>query len=263
SPGAAPRPVLRRQPAEGLPRGWSARERTVQYAAPDGDGEKALTFCINSLQMKQPDARAMEFVRVAAGRVEVGEPDSPDRRVVELEEPIYMGTCDVTQAQYGEVMGENPSRFLGPDLPVQCVSPDEAEEFCRRLSQRDGVRYRLPSDSEWEYACRAGSTTQFWWGEHARDDTAWWGPHMGGRPRPVAQKLANRFGLFDIAGNVREWTRCEPKADSEGSMRRGYCLCGGPYYEGDWSLASHVRIDYPDRFDDHNQCGFRVVVDIE
>jgi formylglycine-generating enzyme required for sulfatase activity len=199
----------------------------------------------------------MEFVRVPAGRVEAGE------RTVELKAPIYLGSCEVTEAQYAEVMGENPSRFFGPNLPVQCVSWRDAEEFCRRLSERDGIRYRLPEDEEWEYACRAGATTRFWWGDRARDDTAWWGPHMGGRPSPVGQKFANRFGLFDMAGNVREWTRCEPSPESDGSMREGYCLRGGPYYEGDWSMASDVRIDYADRYTGWNQCGFRVAVDIE
>jgi hypothetical protein len=250
-------------PADGLPEGWTSEERTVQFAAPEGDGEKAVTFYRNNLTLTGTDKGEMELVRVPAGRVEVGEPGSEDHRIVELAGPLYMAACEVTEAQYAEIMGGNPSRFLGSNLPVQCVSPDEAEEFCRRLSERDGVRYRLPTDDEWEYACRAGSTTRFWWGDRARTDTAWWGPHMGGRPSPVGGKLANRFGLYDIAGNVREWTRCEPGPESEGSMRRGYCLCGGPYYEGDWSLASDVRIDYPDRYTDYNQCGFRVVVDVE
>jgi hypothetical protein len=257
------RDVAEAAPADGLPHGWTSQERTVQFAAPEGDGETTVAFYRNGLTMTGTGKQPMELVRVPAGRVEIGEPDSEEHRPVELEQPIYMGACNVTQAQYEEVTGRNPSRFLGPNLPVQCVSWRDAEEFCRRLSERDGVRYRLPTDGEWEYACRAGATTRFWWGERARDDTAWWGPHMGGRPAPVGRKLANRFGLFDIAGNVREWTRCEPDPDREGSMRHGYCLCGGPYYEGDWSLAAHVRIDYPARYAECNQCGFRVVVELE
>lgn len=257
------RAVSEAAPAEGLPEGWTSHERTVQFAAPEGDGQKGVIFFHNSLKMTGTGKQRMELVRVPAGRVEIGELGSEDRRVVELAGPIYMGACEVTEAQYAEVMGKNPSRFLGSDLPVQCVSWRDAEEFCRRLSERDGVRCRLPADEEWEYACRAGSTTRFWWGDRARDDTAWWGPHMGGRPFPVGQKLANRFGLFDMAGNVREWTRGEPDPDSEGSMRHGYGLRGGPYHEGDWSLASHVRIDCPDRYPEHNQCGFRVVVDAQ
>jgi predicted acyl esterase/formylglycine-generating enzyme required for sulfatase activity len=260
---AARRAIADAAPAQGLPAGWASAEHTVRYAAPEGDGEKAVTFYTNGLKVTGPREKLMEFVRIPAGTVEIGEEGSPGRRVVELAAPVYMAAYDVTEAQYAEVMGANPSRFLGPDLPVQCVSPQDAEEFCRRLSERDGVRYRLPRDGEWEYACRAGATTQFWWGERARNDTAWWGPHMGGRPQPVGLKLANRFGLFDMAGNVREWARCEPKAESQGSMRMGYCLVGGPYYEGDWSMAGNVRIDYPDRYTDYNQCGFRVVVDKE
>ena len=258
-PEPEPRPVSDAAPAEG----WTAHEHTVRFAAPGGDGEKTVNFYRNNLTMTGTGKERMELVRVPAGSVEIGDPDSEDRRVFELSKPFYMGACQVTEAQYAEVMGENPSRFLGPNLPVQCVSWGDAEEFCRRLSERDGVRYRLPTDEEWEYACRAGSTTRFWWGDEARDDTAWWGPHMGGRPSRVGLKLANRLGLFDMAGNVREWTRCRPDPDSQGSMRRGYCLRGGPYHEGDWSLASHVRIDYPDRYEECNQCGFRVVVDAD
>jgi len=256
-PAPERRPVSDAAPAHGLPEGWTSHERTVQFAAPEGDGERAVTVCRNNLTMTGAGKHGMELVRVPAGRVEVG------GRIIELARPIYMGACEVTEAQYAEVMDGNPSRFLGSNLPVQCVSWGDAEEFCRRLSERDGVRCRLPADGEWEYACRAGSVTRFWWGDRARDDTAWWGPHMGGRPSPVGQKLANRFGLFDMAGNVREWTRCDPDPDSEGSMRHGYCLRGGPYHEGDWSMASDVRIDYPDRYDGFNQCGFRVVVDVE
>ena len=86
---------------------------------------------------------------------------------------------------------------------------------------------------------------------------------MGGRPEPIGGKLANRFGLFDMTGNVREWTSAEPDADSEGSMRHGYGLRGGPYYEGDWSMASDVRIDLSGRYTAYNQCGFRVVIDVK
>ncbi len=266
---ATPRPepesraVAEAAPAKGLPQGWECRERTVEFATPEGDGEKALGFCLNNLEMTGTGKERMELVRIPAGRVEVGEPESEEHRVVELDGPVYMSACEVTEAQYAEVMDENPSRFLGPNLPVQCVSWEDAEEFCRRLSERDGVRYRLPTGEEWEYACRAGSTTRFWWGPQARHDTAWWGPHMGGRPSPVGRKLANRYGLFDMAGNVREWVRCAPDPESQGSMRDDYCLRGGPYYEGSWSLASDCRIDYPDRQDGYNQCGFRVVVDVE
>jgi len=257
------RTVAEAAPAHGLPEGWTARERTVRFAAPGGDGQTTITFYRNGLTLTGTGKQPMELVRVPAGRVEIGRPGSRDRRVIELAHPIYMGACEVTQAQYAEIMGQNPSRFLGANLPVECVSWRQAEEFCRRLSERDGVRYRLPTDQEWEYACRANSTTRFWWGDRVRDDTAWWGPHMGGRPSPVGQKLANRFGLFDMAGNVREWTRCEPDPDSEGSMRDGYCLRGGPYHEGDWSLASEIRIDYPRRYTGYNQCGFRVVVAVK
>jgi formylglycine-generating enzyme required for sulfatase activity len=118
---------------------------------------------------------------------------------------FYIGKYQITQAQWEAVMGENSSHFKGdPTLPVESVSWNGAKEFCRKLSQMTGKSYRLPSEAEWEYACRAGTT-----GDYAGDldALAWYSNNSGAKMHPVEQKQPNSFGLFDMHGNVWEW--CE------------------------------------------------------
>jgi formylglycine-generating enzyme required for sulfatase activity len=122
----------------------------------------------------------------------------------------------VTQEQWQAVMGNNPSHFKDDKRPVECVSWNDANSFCQKLSVLTETVYRLPSEAEWEYACRAGTTTKWWFGDSGNEleKYAWYDKNagvkllfFGGKTMPVGQKPANPFGLCDMHGNVWEW--CE------------------------------------------------------
>ncbi len=129
---------------------------------------------------------------------------------VTLTRPFWLGRTEVTQAQWTAVMGSNPSHFKGDDLPVEDVSSNDAMEFCRKLTEREraagrlpaGYGYTLPTEAQWEYACRAGTT-----GDYAGDldAMAWYDKNSGNTTHPVGMKKANTWGLYDMHGNVVEW----------------------------------------------------------
>ena len=138
---------------------------------------------------------------------------------VTLTKPFMLGTHEVTQAQYQKVMGTNQSNLKGRNNPVEMVNYDDASEFCRRLSElraekSAGRVYRLPTEAEWEFACRAGTTTRYSFGDNESElgQHAWWNGNSGKRTHPVGIKLPNALGLFDLHGNVREW--CQDRYES-------------------------------------------------
>jgi formylglycine-generating enzyme required for sulfatase activity len=144
-----------------------------------------------------------------------GEADrSTDERQheVTLSAGYWLGKYEVTQREYTEVMGSSPSHFKGDALPVENVSWEEAKEFCRKLTERErsagrlaeGYEYRLPTEAQWEYACRAGTRGAF---AGELSEMAWYGGNAGGKTQPVGKKRANDWGLHDMHGNVWEW--CE------------------------------------------------------
>ncbi len=158
-------------------------------------------------------ATGMEFVRIQPGEFMMG-CSSGDNQCYENEKPAYrvritkgfeMGKYEVTQAQWESVMGSNPSNFRGADRPVERVSWNDAQDFLQKLNSRqDGYRYRLPTEAEWEYAARAGTT-----GSYAGnlDAMAWYSINSGGQTHPVGQKQPNAWGLYDMHGNVWEWAQ--------------------------------------------------------
>ena len=247
---------------------------------------------------------SMEFVYIKPGSFMMGSPSSdPGHESNELQHKVtltkgfYMQTTEVTQGQWKAVMGNNPSRFknCGDNCPVERVSWNDMQAFIRKLNRKEGTnRYRLPTEAEWEYAARAGSTTAFanggisglhlspdsnldamgWYGINSYvsysgcDDLSEWIGHNCAGPNPVAMKQPNAWGLYDMHGNVLEWCQdrfaenypvssvIDPTGPSSGPWRvlRG----GGWNYIASWCRSAHREANEPGG---HRNCdGFRLVL---
>jgi formylglycine-generating enzyme required for sulfatase activity len=177
---------------------------------------QAPTPVVNSLGMKMAPIKAGAYL-FAGKRFEVWLFPQPGSFTVTLEHDYLLGLTEVTQDQYQKLMGANPSAFKGPTRPVECVSWDEAMEFCKRLSalpaeKAAGRGYSLPSERQWQYAARAGSENMFTYGSDDETKVATIAVCRDGytdvRPlttSPVAGKQPNEWGLYDVLGNVWEW----------------------------------------------------------
>ena len=147
----------------------------------------------------------------AADEPDRGDDEGPQTRVT-LTQNFFLGATDVTQGQYEAIMGTNPSDFkaVGKDAPVDSVSWSDAMAFCQKLTDREraagllpsGYIFTLPTEAQWEYACRAG-TAEAYVGDPA--EMSWYGDNSGGKTHPVATKLPNAWGLYDMSGNVYQW----------------------------------------------------------
>ena len=173
---------------------------------------------------------------------------------------LYFGKYEVTQAQWQEIMGNNPSYFKG-DLsrPVEQVSWDDCQEFIEKLNARTevksaGITFRLPTKEEWEYACRAGSTGKYGLladgREGSLDEMGWYRDNSGSKTHPVGQKKPNAWGLYDMHGNVWEWT-----ASADGSLR--ICRGGSCYLNASNCESDSRRWRNPVGW--FNGLGFRLV----
>ena len=225
----------------------------------------------------------IEFVWIPPGEFQMGStsqrayPDEQPVTRVRISKGFYLGKYKVTQDQWQAVMGNNPSHFSGCGrCPVEQVSWDDAQAFIGRLNARSGGdRYRLPTEAEWEYAARAGTTTDTYAGDITEPDgndpvlngIAWYGSNSGGRTHPVGQKAPNGFGLYDMLGNVREWVVdwyggylggavTDPSGPASGSDR---VFRGGDFFNGAGVCRPAIRGHWdPGRRDDAG-LGFRLL----
>ena len=183
----------------------------------------------------------LEMVLIPAGKFMMG--DLGKDHEVTLTKPFYMGKYEVTQDQWQAVMGSNPSSTKGTKLPVTNVSWNDCQDFIKKLNAKTNGGYRLPTEAEWEYACRAGSKTVYSFGDSIIKGDANYGP--GGKSVAVGSYKPNAFGLFDMHGNVWEWCEDwlggypeEAVTDPMGAVMGNFrVLRGGSFY----AVALKVR----------------------
>jgi sulfatase modifying factor 1 len=198
-----------------------------------------------------PDA-AGTLIPISAGQVMLSDRRSQRRWSVELR-PYRLAAVPVTQLQYASVTGQRPSGVAGERLPVEGVSWWDAVRFCNAWSEREGLTpayrlgtedvewdasaegYRLPTEAEWEYACRAGTTGPRY---GALDEIAWYRGNSGERVHEVGGKLPNAWGLYDMLGNVWNWCWDVYDAEVYGTYR---VLRGGGWFDEHWSCRASVR----------------------
>ncbi len=223
--------------------------------------------------------RVKQSAQQRGGRRKFG-PEEP-QHVVKITRPFYLSACEVTQQQYEEVMDARPWEGKplvreGADYAASYVTWNDAVEFCRRLSERENQTYRLPTEAEWEYACRAGTTTRWSFGDDAKslDEYAWYeaNAYQAGRqyPHRVGGRLPNPWALYDMHGNLWEWCsdwyapydpRIKEAVDPSGPEKgRHHVWRGGSFADPPQNTRSATRLSYG-REDYHPDylTGFRVV----
>lgn len=228
----------------------------------------ALTICACSIQPVAPARETkvvggIEFVRIPSGSFFMGMGDCglnvieecPRHEVIVL--AFWMATCEINQRQFESIMGYNPSiGNRGDEYPVNNVSWKTAMEFCAKFSKRFNVTAALPAEAEWEYACRAGSDTEYFWGNEVDGDYCWYYHNSGAGkgstgPMPVGKKRPNAFGLYDMSGNLWEWCfdwydvryyaqsqKKNPRGPLKGELK---VLRGGSWKDGGYYQRCGVR----------------------
>ncbi|MBF0341218.1 MAG: formylglycine-generating enzyme family protein [Magnetococcales bacterium] len=250
----------------------------------------ALTFAWPTAQAEPlkefTNSIGVVFVRIPAGSFQMGSDKMFDteasnselpRHAVTITKPFCLGKYELTQAQWVAVMKKNPSEYKGQTLPVQEVSWNMTQEYIKQLNAMEKTSaYRLPTEAEWEYAARAGTTTTRFWGDGDREiiKYAWHGDEAGvtgGKPHPVGQLLPNAWGLHDMLGNVWEWVsdrygddyyakspKEDPRGPAEGPPLRMHR--GGGWHDDPDHIRSAIRF-YFGQNGRNNSLGFRLAKD--
>jgi formylglycine-generating enzyme required for sulfatase activity len=259
---------------------WDAASPQVHRAAAEDVARRMTAFALLRLEtfscggqtrevaIYSHERTGLEFVLVPGGTFVMGSPAGESHRVefetqheVTLTRPFLIARTPCTQAAYERVVGRNSSQFKGPTLPVETLSWEDAKRFC------DAAALALPTEAEWEYACRAGTTTAYCFG-NAEDDLgqyAWYSANSQRTTHPVGQKRPNAFGLFDMHGNV--WQYCEdwfykypdgpvsdPRSPSQPARERVFR--GGSWLDPAEVARSAYRRAYPPNFG-YNLAGIR------
>ena len=235
-----------------------------------------------------PGGVEMEMIYIPAGSFQMGSPphelerhgDEGPVRNVTISRGFYLGKYELTQAQWKAVMGDNPSIFHNfPDAdthPVDNVSWNDTQRYIQKLTALDLGTFRLPTEAEWEYACRAGTNSRFYWGTDSAGwqtrQHAWAFSYAEGRSHPVGLKTPNTWGLYDMSGNVWEWCQdwrssgydaadtLDPVGAPEGNKR---VYRGGSWFNKPSTLRSANRNGHEPDTGGGTNSGFRLLMEIE
>ena len=255
---------------------------TVNSSASSGNTSQIITIPLTLPSGATP----LEMVLIQPGTFTMGSPaneighnsiagygNEAPRHQVTLTNPFYIGKFLVTQAHWFAVMGTKPSSWSGNNLPVEQITWNDCQEFIKKINALGQGTFRLPTEAEWEYACRAGTTTRFYWGDDPNDSDiksfAWYRDNASDKTHEVGLKKSNDWGLFDMNGNVWEWCQdwygeyasdeqINPQGPATGTDR---VLRGGSWYNDAAGSRSATRnkfyVDYKNWAN-----GFRVVMTV-
>jgi formylglycine-generating enzyme required for sulfatase activity len=252
---------------------WDGKESSADYAKRAGL-EPTLTLDLGG-------GVIWEGVLIPAGSFLMGSPPGEAKtdkesalekqHKVTLTEPFYMGKVELTQAQYEKVMGVNPSKIKGEKLPVHNLPWQDAQDFCTKLSKTSHCSVQLPTEAQWEYACRAGATTAYHSGSQIADlnKVGWHGGNSGGQPHPGGELAANAWGLYDMHGNIREFVRdlfadapledaTDPLGPKEGDPKNH--VVRGAAYTANAAVALNCRAACRRPTENLGSTGFRISV---
>jgi formylglycine-generating enzyme required for sulfatase activity len=233
------------------------------------------------LTVTLPGGIPMVFRQAPAGRFQMGSPTSEKTRgsdegpvhQVTVTRPFWIGAHEVTQAQWTALMDRNPAVFKGADRPIENITFDDAQGFVNRLNELGIGTFRLPTEAEWEYAARAGTQTQFPWGDDPGfdqvDEHGWYGKNSRGQTHPVGQKKPNAWGLYDMLGNVYEWCgdrygkyAAAPQVDPQGPAKGGERVMRGGAYDRAARLLRPANRSSRAPAADNPAIGMRLVVEL-